>query len=55
MIIYIFSVIIPEEEIENSNRSNILNHGRSMDSIPSTFTNGSCSPSSRFYFNKINF
>ncbi|XP_043483055.1 short coiled-coil protein B [Leptopilina heterotoma] len=39
-------VIIPEEEIENSNRSNVLNHGRSMDSIPSTFTNGSCSPSS---------
>ncbi|XP_033223714.1 short coiled-coil protein homolog [Belonocnema kinseyi] len=39
-------VIIPEEENDNSNRSDVLMHGRSMDSIPSTFTNGSCSPNS---------
>ncbi|XP_043257672.1 short coiled-coil protein B isoform X2 [Colletes gigas] len=41
-------VIIPEEEIlDNScHISDALGRGRSMDSIPSTFTNGSCSPSS---------
>ncbi|XP_011706186.1 PREDICTED: uncharacterized protein LOC105461390, partial [Wasmannia auropunctata] len=37
-------VIIPEEEILD-NASHISDPlGRSMDSIPSTFTNGSCSP-----------
>lgn len=41
-------VIIPEEEIlDNVSRmSDALVHGRSMDSIPSTFTNGSSSPNS---------
>ncbi|XP_033360069.1 short coiled-coil protein B isoform X2 [Bombus vosnesenskii] len=39
-------VIIPEEEIlDNScHISDALGSGHSMDSIPSTFTNGSCSP-----------
>ncbi|XP_029176516.1 short coiled-coil protein isoform X1 [Nylanderia fulva] len=39
-------VIIPEEEILDnaSHISDALGRGRSMDSIPSTFTNGSCSP-----------
>ncbi|XP_060822411.1 short coiled-coil protein B isoform X2 [Bombus pascuorum] len=39
-------VIIPEEEIlDNScHISDPLGSGHSMDSIPSTFTNGSCSP-----------
>ncbi|XP_015594577.1 short coiled-coil protein B isoform X1 [Cephus cinctus] len=39
-------VIIPEEEILDnvSHMSDALAHGRSMDSIPSTFTNGSSSP-----------
>ncbi|XP_015594578.1 short coiled-coil protein B isoform X2 [Cephus cinctus] len=41
-------VIIPEEEILDnvSHMSDALAHGRSMDSIPSTFTNGSSSPNS---------
>ncbi|XP_026675171.1 short coiled-coil protein B [Ceratina calcarata] len=41
-------VIIPEEEIlDNScHISDALGSGQSMDSIPSTFTNGSCSPNS---------
>ncbi|XP_011069096.1 PREDICTED: short coiled-coil protein B [Acromyrmex echinatior] len=41
-------VIIPEEEILDnaSHMSDPLGRGRSMDSIPSTFTNGSCSPNS---------
>ncbi|XP_046751710.1 short coiled-coil protein B [Diprion similis] len=41
-------VIIPEEEAPDnmSHVSDILAHGRSMDSIPSTFTNGSSSPNS---------
>ncbi|KOX79005.1 Short coiled-coil protein like protein [Melipona quadrifasciata] len=41
-------VIIPEEEIvDNScHISDALGSGHSMDSIPSTFTNGSCSPNS---------
>lgn len=39
-------VIIPEEEILDnaSHMSDALGRGRSMDSIPSSFTNGSCSP-----------
>ncbi|XP_043605812.1 short coiled-coil protein A isoform X1 [Bombus pyrosoma] len=43
-------VIIPEEEIlDNScHISDALGSGHSMDSIPSTFTNGSCSPNSKF-------
>ncbi|XP_050584823.1 short coiled-coil protein A isoform X1 [Bombus affinis] len=42
-------VIIPEEEIlDNScHISDALGSGHSMDSIPSTFTNGSCSPNSK--------
>ncbi|XP_060822410.1 short coiled-coil protein A isoform X1 [Bombus pascuorum] len=42
-------VIIPEEEIlDNScHISDPLGSGHSMDSIPSTFTNGSCSPNSK--------
>ncbi|XP_035737031.1 uncharacterized protein LOC118448186 isoform X1 [Vespa mandarinia] len=41
-------VIIPEEEVLDnaSHLSDALGRGRSMDSIPSTFTNGSCSPNS---------
>lgn len=44
-----FTVIIPEEEIVDniSHISDALGRGRSMDSIPSTFTNGSCSPNSK--------
>lgn len=43
------AVIIPEEEILDnaSHISDALGRGRSMDSIPSTFTNGSCSPNSK--------
>ncbi|XP_015124927.1 short coiled-coil protein B [Diachasma alloeum] len=41
-------VIIPEEDVpdNDSHISGAFRRGRSMDSIPSTFTNGSCSPNS---------
>ncbi|KAK0085064.1 hypothetical protein PV325_005844 [Microctonus aethiopoides] len=41
-------VIIPEEDIpdNDTHTSDPFGRGHSMDSIPSTFTNGSCSPSS---------
>ncbi|XP_063981599.1 short coiled-coil protein B [Diachasmimorpha longicaudata] len=41
-------VIIPEEDVpdNDSHISGAFARGRSMDSIPSTFTNGSCSPNS---------
>ena len=48
---YLFDpVIIPEEDIpdNDSHESDAFGRGRSMDSIPSTFTNGSCSPNSEF-------
>ncbi|KAK0168948.1 hypothetical protein PV327_002704 [Microctonus hyperodae] len=40
-------VIIPEEDIpdNDTHTSDPFGRGHSMDSIPSTFTNGSCSPS----------
>lgn len=46
---FLYTVIIPEEEIlDNScHISDALGSGHSMDSIPSTFTNGSCSPNSK--------
>ncbi|XP_012251139.1 short coiled-coil protein A isoform X1 [Athalia rosae] len=46
-------VIIPEEELPDnmSHLSDVLVHGRSMDSIPSTFTNGSSSPNTLSFHN----
>lgn len=48
----LYVVIIPEEEVlDNScHISDALGSGHSMDSIPSTFTNGSCSPNSKLKF-----
>lgn len=45
-------VIIPDEEINENNThgSGSLAHGHSMDSIPSSFTNGSCSPNSKLKY-----
>ncbi|CAG5101124.1 short coiled-coil protein B [Cotesia glomerata] len=41
-------VIIPEEDVPDNetHMSDPFGRGHSMDSIPSTFTNGSCSPNS---------
>lgn len=51
----LLKVIIPEEELidNTTHTSHPVGHGRSMDSIPSTFTNGSCSPSSMRLINLI--
>lgn len=48
---FVLLVIIPEEDIpdNDSHLSDPFARGRSMDSIPSTFTNGSCSPNSEFF------
>lgn len=47
-----FSVIIPDEEVPDNNVHipDSLALANSIDSIPSAFTNGSCSPSSKIIF-----